>query len=347
MEVARAFRLDSFTAGALIVLIFCIFWIVTRRQRADLPQSPFHRIDPQQRSILLLSLFAAIVLLFFSLSTNQEYYTFPAYLPILLLIAATITRAEQTYSTNPEARRWITFAHASLTALGTIAALALCFGLWTSRHLPYNPDIGTLLAHRNVGGYTLATSHLYDLTGSAFAALRLPAVLAALALLLGPLLAWHLRMQRRHLAATTTISFTAAAFLFSANLALARFAPLLSSADMAQTIQHLEHTGKITPDTQIFLYGDQALGSSIPFYLGHPVELVEGRSTSLLFGSTFPDAPHLFLSNADLTAQWGQGPRKILFVPAELQSKLPHLSGAFLLQQTSGKQLLTDRPLTP
>jgi len=36
-------------------------------------------------------------------------------------------------------------------------------------------DIGTLLAHRGVGDYTLSMSHLFDLTGESFAALRLPA----------------------------------------------------------------------------------------------------------------------------------------------------------------------------
>ncbi len=84
--------------------------------------SPFYRIDPQQKTILLLGIICRIVLLFFSLSTNQEYYTFPAYLPILLLIAATITRAEQTYAFDSNARRWVTFAHAAFMVIGACAA---------------------------------------------------------------------------------------------------------------------------------------------------------------------------------------------------------------------------------
>jgi 4-amino-4-deoxy-L-arabinose transferase-like glycosyltransferase len=47
-----------------------------------------------QRSTLLLTLFATLVLIFFSLSTNQEYYTFPAYLPLLMLTTAAIAQAE-------------------------------------------------------------------------------------------------------------------------------------------------------------------------------------------------------------------------------------------------------------
>jgi hypothetical protein len=96
------------------------------------------------------------------------------------------------------------------------------------------------------------------------------------------------------------------------------------------------------------LYGDQAFGSSIPFYLGEQVGLVEGRSTSMWFGSTFPDAPKVFLSNADLLNGWGVGERKLLFVPAEQRDGVEKvLAGRplYLLYEASGKELVTDRAL--
>ena len=40
--------------------------------------------------IWLLSLFSGFTLLFFSISTNQEYYTFPAWPPLLILIAGVV-----------------------------------------------------------------------------------------------------------------------------------------------------------------------------------------------------------------------------------------------------------------
>ena len=122
---------------------------------------------------------------------------------------------------------------------------------------------------------------------------------------------------------------------------------MLSSRDFASTIQHLEADHSIAPDSQVMLFGDQAYGSSIPFYLGHHVSLVDGRSTSMLFGSLFPDAPHIFLTSQDLLAQWGRGPRKILFVPLEKRDDVDRLLGPhqILLKETSGKALLTDRPL--
>ncbi len=341
------FHLDFVSYFAVAVVGWMGIEIATRRVRSGLSASPFHRIDPQQRSILLLSLFAAVVLLFFSFSTNQEYYSFPAYLPIVLLVAATITRAEQTYTTSEAARRWIGFAHAMLVGVGAVVSVALLWGLWSSRHMPYQPDVGELLAHRGVGGYTLSMSHFFDLTTASFAALRLPAVLAVLTLTLGPAVAWMLRAQRRHLAATTAVAFTGAGFLFAAHLALMRFGPMLSSERFAAKIEALRREGAIAPGTQVLLYGDQAFGSSIPFYLGERVGLVDGRSTSLLFGASFPDAPKVFVTAAQLAAEWGEGERKLLFVPAERRGDVARLLGAraLVIEEMSGKLLVTDRAL--
>ena len=298
---------------------------------------------------LLLTLYSALVLFFFSLSTNQEYYTFPAYLPLLMLIGAALTRAESTSTAIASSRRWITFAHAALTVIGFAIAVALFIGLWTSRHLPFVPDIGELLAHRGVGDYTLSMSHLFDLTGPSFAALRLPAMLAAVSFAFGPAIAWFLRSQCRHLAATSAIALTSAMFLIAAHIALIRFGPMLSSQSFATTITGLRSRNAIAPDTQIMLYGDQSYGSSIPFYLGQQVFLVEGRSSSMIFGSSFPDAPHIFLTNEDLLEHWGTGPRKLLFVPLEKRDDLDRvlpISRQVILAETSGKALITDRPLS-
>ncbi len=333
-----------------VFLALALFFLQALRRRQSNSQitGSLLRVDTfPQRTTLLLTLFASLVLIFFSLSTNQEYYTFPAYLPLLILLTAALTQAENIYTEDESSRRWITAAHATFTILGLAIALTLAYGLWTSRNIPFVPDIGDLLAHRGVGNYTLSMSALFDLTGPSFAALRLPAVLAALAFLIGPAAAWALRAKRRHLASTTTIALTSATFLIAAHLAFARFAPMLSSKNLADTIQRLEANGNISSKNKVLLFGDQAFGSSIPFYLGRNVSLVEGRSTSMLFGSTFPDAPQIFLTSEDLQKVWGKGERKILFVPIERHDEVDHLLGnnKILLKETSGKTLYTDRPL--
>jgi len=299
------------------------------------------------RTALLLTVYGSLVLVFFSFSTNQEYYTFPAYLALLALIAAALNVAERGYDDDALSRRWITVAHGIYAVVGFAAAVALGYGLWSSRSLPYVPDIGEMLAHRGVGDYTLSMSHFFDLTGPSFAALRLPASIALISFAAGPGLAWWLRSKRRHVASTITITFTSAVFLIAAHIAFIRFGPMLSSATFAGKIQQLEANRAISAESEVLLYGDQAYGSSIPFYLGRVVYLVEGRSTSMIFGSTFPDAPHIFLTNDELLKSWGSGPRKVLFVPLEKRDNVDRLLGdrKVLLKETSGKALFTDRPL--
>ncbi len=304
------------------------------------------------KSTLLLALYAGFILIFFSFSTNQEYYTYPAYFPLLMLTAVALAGMEEEFSTHssgdaaPALRgdlRWLQGAHALFALVGTTGAMALGYGLWASRHLPFVADIGSLLAHRDVGGYALSMSHCFDLTGPSFAALRRPATLAAIALLLGPLLAWRLRARLHHLSATLTTALTAAVFLIAAHIAFARFGPMMSSRPMADTINRLAG-----PNDVLMLYGDQSYGSSIIFYTRRPAYLVNGRSTSMLWGSYYPDAPHIFLTDADLLAMWGHGPRKFLFVPGDDRDHVEALlQGRFTqLQELSDKVLLTDRPLS-
>jgi hypothetical protein len=295
----------------------------------------------RSRTNWLLALYAAVILIFFSLSTNQEYYTYPVYFPLLLLTAGALASLE---SEPAGVGKWLTGAHAALALIGIVAAVALGCGLWSSRALPSSSDIGALLAHRDVAGYTLSMSHVFDLTGPSFAALRLPAMLAAAGLLLGPVGAWVLRRQRHHFEATVSVAFTSAVFLIAAHIALVRFEPMLSSHAMADTINHIAKKGS---DATLILYGDVADGSSLLFYTQRQALLVNGRVSSVLWGSNYADAPHVLISDADLLALWGSGPRRFLFVPGESRAHVAGLLGtrAYLLQELSDKALYTDRPL--
>ncbi len=295
------------------------------------------------QTMLLCGIYAALVLVFFSISTNQEYYTFPAYLPILLLITLSLARRES----NVLRGRMMSAAHIVFAAIGFLIAGALFYGLWSSRHLPFEPSIGDLLAHRAVGNYTLSMSHFFDLTGASFAALRLPAALAMLAFAFGPAVAWNLRLHRRNTAGLAVIAFTMALFFIAAHIALVRFGSMLSCSQLADTANDLVATRRIEPNYQLMLYGDQSYGSSVIFYTDHRALLVNGRSSSLIFGSTFPDAPHIFLNSQDLLHTWGTGVRHLLFVPSDQHEEVEKLLGGHyvLLKETSGNSLITDRPL--
>jgi hypothetical protein len=174
--------------------------------------------------------------------------------------------------------------------------------------LPYVADIGTVLARRGVGDYTLSMSHFFDLTGESFAALRLPAVIAAIAMLVGPVVALVLRLQKRDWAATWALAATLSAFFVAAHIALERFDPYLSSKQIADALN-----ARGVRDGQVAMYGDHSAGSSLFFYTKRQIVLVNGNSTNMWFGSTFPDVPPVFIDDAGLRARWQQPETFYLF----------------------------------
>ncbi len=315
------------------------------------------RVKFRARTIWLLSLFSAWTLLFFSISTNQEYYTFPVWPPLVMLIAGVVAEIEERRGAGNGgpvlSTGWLTGAQGAFAAIGVLSAAALGWGLWTSRDLPFVPDIGTLLAHRAVGDYTLSMSHLFDLTGPSFAALRLPAVLAAVVLLIGPAAGWLLRLQKKHLAATVSLALTMTVFFIAAHIAFARFEPMLSSKQLADTIMK-----DGTPNDTFIIYGEQSSGSSVIFYTHNyfdrrPALLVLPRcgqhdeGTTLLWGSCYPDAPDIFLSDEKLAVSWGTGERKWLFAEDPDRDKVEQVLAGRLyeVQTIADKTLWTDRPV--
>ena len=93
------------------------------------------------------------------------------------------------------------------------------------------------------------------------------------------------------------------------------------------------------------IYGDQSYGSSWIFYLGKQVLLVNGRSTSMEFGSRFPDAPRIFLSDSDLVDRWHQAGRVFLFAPLRNENKLRSLLGDQMVKvaRTSANAVYSNR----
>jgi hypothetical protein len=131
---------------------------MARRKHGEL-KSP-RPLTFQSRTELLCLVWAGVTLIFFSFSTNQEYYTFPAYFPILLLMAARLANEEESGS-----RRWLLWSSGALTVICVGISSVLAAGLWNSRHLPFVADIGTVLAKPNLQTETLSMGHMLDLTG--------------------------------------------------------------------------------------------------------------------------------------------------------------------------------------
>lgn len=305
---------------------------VIRRLRQDFRLGS--QLDFAAQTRLLCWLWAGLVLIFFAISTSQEYYTMPAYFPILLLLAGAVAEEEE----SGKSGRLVAIA-GTLSVMALAAAGVLIAGLWTSRHLPFEPDISTVLAKHSLSEDTLSMSHMLDLTGESFAALRLPAILAVIALIFGPVAACWLRARRRHFAGTIATALTMGLFFVAAHIALGRFTPYLSSKTLADRIAQAA-----TPADHVMIYGDQAFGSSLLFYLRRPIEVVNGRTTSMWFGSTYPDAPKIYLDDAALLQAWNSGERVFLFVPSYQKARVDALlPQKFVFAKSSGKIVYSNR----
>ena len=291
--------------------------VALRRMKNSMKWPRAGVLDFTARTRWVCLLWATVLLVFFSLSTNQEYYTFPTYFAIFMLLADGLSNEEQ--ATSP---RWL-MATSVVGAVVRIAfAAVLVAGLWSSRNLPFVPDIGSVLSETHGDDYTLSMGHVLDLTGQSFAALRLPAILAVIALLVGSLVELGLRWRKRHYAATWALAVSMALFLVAAHVALVRFDPYLSSRVLEHRLEQV-----VRPEDRVLIYGDHSFGSSIVYYLPHRVELVNGRTSSLWFGSSFPDAPKIFLEDDDLVRLWNSPVRVFVFAPDFEQKKVRALLG--------------------
>lgn len=279
-------------------------------------------------------LWALVVIVFFSFSTRQEYYTFPAFPALALLAGTGLAQGER------EKSRWVTGGQALLAAIGLMIGAALGAVLWLSRHATPVADISQSLTH-NPENYRLALGHLSDLTVTAFATLRFEAAGAGLSLGLGFLIALILRWRRDHLAAALCTAAATACFIYFAHHALDKFGPYLSSKPLAETIKQ-----RMSPGDVVVINGEYQGGSSVGFYLPQKVLLLNGRMTGLEFGSHYPDAPPVFISDADIARLWRGEHRVFLFTHDEKLDAAKRAINAemFRIAASGEKSLYSNRP---
>jgi 4-amino-4-deoxy-L-arabinose transferase-like glycosyltransferase len=321
-------------------------WIESARQRIHTPTQIFSRFNSEIGGPrLLLILWAALPLLFFSLSTRQEYYVLPSLPALAILVAGWLSlEVQYAHSTSPVAalqRRRNDHAVIFALVTGTIFAAASIYFLLHTRAPAPNTDLSQLLA-QNPGDYALSMGHFLDLNAQALGLFRLPLAIAAIGLFLGPLAARILRRRSQPHAANLALAAGAFTFLLAAHLGLQTFAPVLTSAQLAQAIRPQVH-----PQDLICIHGEYESGSTLGFYLQrNNIHILEGRSSNLWYGSFFPDAPKIFETPATLAAKW-QGPQRIFLWQSltDPPNQLPPIPGpVYILVKSGGKEILSNQP---
>jgi 4-amino-4-deoxy-L-arabinose transferase-like glycosyltransferase len=310
-------------------------------RKALRPRVSVRTLDATESTRLLLGLWAAIPMLFFSLSTRQEYYVLPAMPALILLLAAWLndeaSEAESFTVPNPLTRSGQRIS-VVLLVLGSIAALIAGFFVPHAHPPSPNTDLASLL-RQNPADYALSFGHFLDLNAQAMGAFRAPLLITAFALFGGTLANWLCRRDYKPHLGTLWLAAATFAFLLAAHIGLQTFSPVLTSRQLASAI-----APELKPNDLIIIHGEYESASTLGFYLRrNDLHILDGRSSNLWYGSFFRDAPPIFENAVSISLKW-TGPQRI-FLWQDLSEPLPDLRGkTYFIAQSGGKEIISNQP---
>ena len=317
------------------------------------------KLATQNEAALTTSIWSLLVLLFFTFSSRQEYYSLPAIPALALMIGGLLARADREHAIPIDTSALSGSTGSPVSALPMMAVLAChrwlllpiaalvastCafFAITTSPPAP-GTDLATVLAS-NPDLYTVSLGHLFDLRAEAMGFFRAPLVVVAIGMtILGPV-SYVLRRRSQTYAANLTLAIGMTLCLLAAHEGLARFYPILGSKPLADAILR-EQQEQPQPADLILLDGELTSGSTLLFYTGEPVHLVNGRVNGPWFGSFWPDAPQVFEDEASLRRLWA-GPHRIFLMTAVPASRITNLEPYGLVRSiasSGGKTILVNR----
>ena len=286
----------------------------------------FQPLDRAGRTRLLALCWTGFMLVFFTFSTTQEYYTMPCYPALALLLGSAMAAGGARV-------KWGTRVVGAIAAAAAVALIAILVLVW---NVPAPGDISTALSQRP-GTYTLSLSHMEDLTLASFAYLRLPLAMAAVAFLAGAMGTLWAAGQRAFLAAALMMVL----FFHAARVAMVTFDPYLSSRPLAEALLKAPQ-GKLIVDHHYYTF------SSVFFYTNRSALLLNGRFNNLVYGSYAPGAPDVFIDDAQWKQMWTAPERCYIVANDFAVPRLEKLVGKPALHQlaaSGGKVVLTNQPM--
>jgi Dolichyl-phosphate-mannose-protein mannosyltransferase len=307
----------------LLNLVWLFPWSVYLPAALKLSYRP---VDRAGRTRLLALCWTGFILVFFTLSTTQEYYSMPCYPALALLIGSGIVMNG----------RIVWRGTRFLTVIYSIAALAAIAILVAVRHVLTPGDISQALSS-HPAAYTLSLGHMEDLTFKSFAYLRLPLALAAASFLIGIIGTVRTRSKNVYIA----VAVMMVVFFHAARLAMVDFDPYLSSRPLVNTLERSPQ-GNLIVDHHYYWF------SSVFFYTDRSALLLNGRFNNLVYGSYAPNSPNVFLDDSQFQALWRKPERYYIFARNSAIGHLESLVGKNqlnMLDEAGGKVLLTNHPI--
>ena len=288
----------------------------------------YRPVDRAGKTRLLALCWIGFVMVFFTFSTTQEYYSMPIYPAMALLIGCGM-------ALEGKLVRWGTRLLTVICGLAAVAAIAILISV---RHVPTPGDISQALSS-HPAAYKLSLGHMEDLTLQSFAYLRLPLALAAIACLIGVIGTLRTTGRNVYLA----VALMMVIFFQAARLAMVRFDPYLSSRPMVDKLQQ-SPPGTLIIDHHYYWF------SSVFFYTGRTALLLNGRFFNLLYGSYAPGAANVFIDDGQFQTLWNSPQRYYIFAKDTQVDHLVSLVGKDKLNTvdlSGGKVLFTNHPIPP
>jgi 4-amino-4-deoxy-L-arabinose transferase-like glycosyltransferase len=286
----------------------------------------YRKPDRASRTRLMALCWCGFILLFFTLSTTQEYYSMPCYPALALLLGSAMAGNDA----------WLKAGTKVLAVVATLTAAAIAGILWMVRGAATPGDISVALNQQNPEAYTLSLAHMADLTLSAFAYLRWPLAVAGVAFATGAAGAWRSRSG----APVAALVLMMVLFFHAARLALVTFDPYLSSRPLAQALLDAA-PGDLIVDDQYYTF------SSVFFYSNRRALLLNGRVNNLEYGSYAPDASKgIFIDDREFQQRWKSRSRYYLTAEGPQVPRFQRLVGKDALHvvaSSGGKFLVTNQ----
>jgi 4-amino-4-deoxy-L-arabinose transferase-like glycosyltransferase len=300
-------------------------------------------LDARGRAELFFVVWTAVVMLFFSFSTRQEYYSLPV-LPALALLIGGWLQRERGSPIGSAERQAGQRTSAALLVMGVLGFAAAMTMLALTHPFPPGSDIGTVLV-AHPGEYKLSLGHMQDLTIQSFGLFRTPLLLVGLGLLFGTAANWFLRRRGALVGANFSLVAMMVVVLYCVHLGFVTFSPELTSKTMALQIRD-----NLQPGDVIVINGKYERGSTLNYYTGRQVYVLNGRDGNLWFGSFFPGAPDVFLDDACFARRWSGAGRVFFFTEDYMRDAAFRgidPATVHLFARQGGKFVLTNREVFP
>ena len=315
---------DYNTVPRLYFWVFHLLWLFPWSVYLPaIKQLSFKPVDRAGQTRLLALCWTGFILVFFTFSTTQEYYSMPCY-PALALLLGSAMAADG---------KWIRRGSRVLGGVSAIAAVTAIAIAFAVRNLPTAGDISSALS-QHPSAYTLSLGHMLDLTFDSFAYLRLPLCVAGAAFLIGAV--GNLRWSG--IRASLASALMMVVFFHAARLALVVFDPYLSSRPLANAFLSAP-PGKLIVDHHYYTF------SSVIFYTNQDPLLLNGKFNNLEYGAAAPGAPPVFINDSEFKTLWSSKNRYYLVASQKGTDRIEEVVGRDQFETVStsgGKFLLTN-----